>query len=90
MVKITDKYSISADSNCYVLQELSQVESGKNAGLKMFKPIGYYSSIESALNGLKNTELRNFLKTEDVYQITDLCNEIKRLEKLIKERLGGK
>lgn len=48
MIKITDRFYINANSNCYVLQEKTTVqdENSKNYGQEVFKDLGYYTTNE--------------------------------------------
>ena len=56
MVKINERFYINADTNCYKLQEKTTVqdENSKNFGQEVFKDLGYYSTLESCLNGILN------------------------------------
>ena len=57
MVKVTDRFYIIANSNCYTLQEKTKVQDvkSKNYGKEIFKDSGYYTTIESCLKGILKT-----------------------------------
>ena len=86
MIQVTDRFYINANSNCYVLQEKSKVqdENSKNYGQEIFKDIGYYTSLESCLQGILKTTTREFIAREEENSIYNLIKEIKRAEEYLK------
>lgn len=86
MIKITDRFYINANSNCYTLQEkmiVQDVES-KNYGKEVFKELGYYTTIESCLKGFVTALAREFVNKQTENSIADLIEEEKRLQEVIK------
>jgi hypothetical protein len=86
MIKITEKYYINANTNCYILQEKTTVQdkNSKNYGKKVFKDLGYYTTIESILKGILKTELRNYISKSEENSINDLVKQIRNLETYLK------
>ena len=87
MIKINERYYIDADTNCYVLREKKQIqdESSKNYGNYIYKDLGYYVTIEQAINGFIKKALREYISTEDEKSIADLKKEFKKLQDFIKK-----
>lgn len=86
MIKVTDRFYIDANTNCYVLKEKTTVqdENSKNYGQETFKDLGYYTNLESLLNGILKITTREFIAREDENSINDLIKEIKRAEEHLK------
>lgn len=86
MVKVTDRFYIDATTNCYVLKEKTTIqdEESKNYGQEVLKDLGYYTSLESLLNGILKTTTREFIAREDENSINNLIKEIKRAEEYLK------
>jgi hypothetical protein len=87
MIKINERYYIDADTHCYVLREKKQIqdESSKNYGNYIYKDLGYYVTIEQAINGFIKKALREYISTEDEKSIADLKKEFKKLQDFIKK-----
>lgn len=85
MIKITDKYYITADTNCYKLIEKSTIkdEDSKNYGQEVFKDIGYYTTIETCLKGFKKIVTREYCNKDTINSLKDLLGEIKRQDEFI-------
>ena len=79
MVKLTDRFYINANSNCYTLLEKTKVqdEESKNYGQDVYKDLGYYTTIESCLKGMLKTATREFIGNEEENLIKDLLTQIK-------------
>jgi hypothetical protein len=86
MIKVTDKYYITANTNCYTLQEkgIVQDENSKNYGQEVFKDIGYYTSLESCLNGIVKANTREYISKSEVNTLQELIQEIKSIDNYIK------
>lgn len=86
MIKVTDRFYIDANTNCYVLKEkvIVQDKNSKNYGQEIFKDTGYYTSLESCLKGILKTSTREFIAREEENSIKDLIKEIKRAEEYLK------
>ncbi len=85
MVKVTDRFYITANSNCYTLQEKTRVQDAKskNYGKEMFKDLGYYTTIESCLKGILKTATREYISREEENNIYELQKEIKRTNEFL-------
>lgn len=79
MIKITDRFYITANTNCYTLTEKTTVKDteSKNYGQEMFKDVGYYSTLENCLNGILKTVIREFISSEDINSVYELKEQIK-------------
>lgn len=86
MIKVTDRFYIDANTNCYVLKEktIVQDENSKNYKQETFKDSGYYTSLESCIKGILKTTTREFIAREEENSINDLIKEIKRAEEYLK------
>lgn len=86
MIKVTDRFYIDANTNCYVLKEktIVQDENSKNYGQEVLKDLGYYTSLESCLQGILKTTTREFIAREEENSMKDLIKEIKRAEEYLK------
>ena len=86
MIKVTDRFYIDANTNCYVLKEkaIVQDKNSKNYGQEIFKDTGYYTSLESCLKGILKTSTREFIARREENSIQDLIEELKKAEKYLK------
>lgn len=86
MIKVTDRFYIDANTNCYVLKEKTIVkdENSKNYGQEVLKDLGYYTSLESCLQGILKTTTREYIAKQEENSIYDLIKEIKRAEEYLK------
>ena len=86
MIKVTDRFYIDANANCYVLKEKTIVsdKDSKNYGQEIFKDLGYYTNLESCLKGILKTTTREFIAREEENSIYNLIKEIKRAEEYLK------
>lgn len=86
MIKVTDRFYINANSNCYSLQEKTTVQDTKseNYGKEVFKDLGYYTTLESCLKGILKTTTREYVSREEENSIKDLLIHIKSQDELIK------
>lgn len=86
MIKVTDRFYIDANTNCYVLKEktIVQDENSKNYGQEVLKDLGYYTSLESCLQGILKTTTREYIAKQKENSIYDLIKEIKRAEEYLK------
>lgn len=84
MVRVTDRFYIDANPNCYTLKEkaIVQDKNSKNYGQETYKDLGYYVSLESLLKGIVKTVTREYIAKNDT-EINDLIKEIKRQEEFI-------
>lgn len=86
MIKITEKYYINANSNCYTLQEktIIQDKNSKNYEKEVFKDLGYYTTIESCLDAVLKIKTREFISKETENTLKDLKQEIENYKKYLK------
>lgn len=86
MIKVTDRFYIDANMNCYTLREktIIQSEESKNCGQIIFKDIGYYSNLESCLQGILKITTREYISRDEERNIKELMEEIKRAEEYLK------
>ena len=86
MIKVTDKYYITANTNCYTLQEkgIVQDENSKNYGQEVFKDIGYYTSLESCLKGFLTTNVREYIGRDTINTLQELIQQIRQTDNYIK------
>lgn len=86
MIKVTDRFYIDANTNCYVLKEktIVQDENSKNYGQEVLKDLGYYTSLESCLQGILKITTREYIAKQEENSIYDLIKEIKRAEEYLK------
>lgn len=84
MVRITDRFYIDANTNCYTLKEKTTIQDkeSENYGKEVFKDLGYYVSLEYCLKGLLKTTTREYISKNDT-EIRDLIKEVKKQEKFI-------
>ena len=86
MIKINDRFYISANSNEYTLQEKTKVQdkSSKNYGNEIFKDSGHYVTLENCLKGFLKTVTREYISKEELNSIKDLQKYIQEQNEFIK------
>ena len=86
MIKVTDRFYIDANTNCYVLKEKTTIQdkNSKNYGQEVLKDLGYYTSLESLLNGILKITTREYIARDEERNIKELIEEIKRVEEYLK------
>lgn len=79
MIKVTDRFYINANSNCYVLQEKTKVQDPKseNYGKEIYKDLGYYTTLENCLKGILKTVTREYVNRNEENTIKELLMQIK-------------
>lgn len=79
MIKVTDRFYINANSNCYVLQEKTKVQDLKseNYGKEIYKDLGYYTTLENCLKGILKTLTREYTSRNEENTIKELLMQIK-------------
>ena len=80
MIKIDEKYYITADPHCFILQEKRIKQDGQNKGEEYFENLGCYVSIDSALKGLLKKEIRKYLAKENVCSLEKAINDFQKIE----------
>ena len=86
MIKVADRFYINANSNCYILQEKTKVQDVKseNYGNEIYKDLGYYTTLESCLQGILKTVTREFISKNEESSIKELLAQIKLQNDFIK------
>lgn len=86
MIKVTDRFYINANSNCYILQEKTKVQDVKseNYGNEIYKDLGYYTTLESCLQGILKTVTRELISKNEESSIKELLAQIKLQNDFIK------
>ena len=86
MIKVTDRFYINANSNCYIWQEKTKVQDVKseNYGNEIYKDLGYYTTLESCLQGILKTVTREFISKNEESSIKELLAQIKLQNDFIK------
>ncbi|MBR3002872.1 MAG: hypothetical protein IKF38_04870 [Clostridia bacterium] len=86
MIKVTDKYYITANTNCYTLQEKTTIkdEESKNYGQEVFKDLVYYTSLESCLKGFLTTNVREYIGRDTINTLQELIQQIRQTDNYIK------
>ena len=91
MIKVTERFYINADMNCYKLQEKTTVqdETSKNFGKEIFKDVGYFITIEQCIEAILKVQSREYVSRSEENTIKDLKNFIAEQVKEIKSSLDG-
>lgn len=79
MIKVTDRFYVNANSNCYVLQEKAKVQDTKseNYGKEIYKDLGYYTTLENCLKGILKIVTREYASRNEENTIKELLIQIK-------------
>ena len=90
MVNIDNEYIINANESCYTLERKSTVQDAesKNYGKETKIVEGYYTSIESALMGYMKAKTRKYISSENENCLKELLDEVKKMQKYLKEKFG--
>lgn len=90
MIKISDKYYISADNKNYILQEQSTVkdETSKNFGKIVYKDLGYFGKVEEVIRYIIELQIRQYVAKDRINSLEQLLNKIKRIEKDINNQFN--
>lgn len=95
MIKINDEYFIDATPNCYILlrfvgnAETSKEKNEKQKKKNLYDTLGYYPTIEGALNGIIKTETRKFIGKEDINTLKDLLKKVTEVRQVIEKACEG-
>lgn len=86
MVRITDRFYIDANNNCYTLKEKTTIQDkeSENYGKEIYKDLGYYTTLENCLKGILKTVTREFISKAEEKDITELLKEINQQNDFIK------
>lgn len=78
MVKVTERFYIDADSNCYSLKEKTTIqdETSKNFGKETYKDRGYYTTVEGCIEGILKITTREFVGKAEIQELKELKEEI--------------
>lgn len=89
MIELTNDLYIIADDMCFTLSRKRIVQSGKDAGKEMYKPLGYYSTLSSALQGAYKALILEGLRTEGVISLKDAITLVDELHTAFTELLDN-
>lgn len=86
MIKVTDRFYINANSNCYTLQEKTKVQDIKseNYGKEIFKDLGYYTTLENCLKGILKIATREYISRDEENNIYELQKQIKESDEFLR------
>lgn len=86
MIKVSERFYINANTNCYTLTEKTIVKDteSKNYGQEVFKDVGYYSTLENCLNGILKTVTREFISSEEINSVYELKEQIRTTTDFLK------
>lgn len=86
MIRVTDRFYINANSNCYTLQEKTKVQDVKseNYGKEIFKDLGYYTTLENCLKGILKTTTREYISRDEENNIYELQKQIKKADEFLR------
>ena len=80
MLKIDEKYFINTNSKSYVhLLDTGRQNSVNGIEKEVFKVIGYYATLEQALNGYCDQNLKNYISDHDI-NLSAVLEKIKILK----------
>ena len=84
IIKLSEDYGIGSDEFNIVLyqRKVNQKEETKNFGKEYYSVIGYYSSVESLLNGLINKEIQ--INLAEQTSLESLKNSVETYVNLLK------
>lgn len=78
MIKIDEKYYITADAMCYTV---SKIKHNKVKNTDTFVPVSYHRTLEECLYKIINIKEREYIATNSV----DIDNALKRFRELLEE-----
>lgn len=74
---------LTSDENCFQIKKLVGYDKKEKPN---YKTLGYYSTLEQAINGYAN----NHMRMSEATSINQLRNELEALDNHIKNLFGGK
>lgn len=77
MIKVTNKYYISADSNCYITGKLGIIKK-KGEETPTLLQRSYYSTMTGALKGVLSAIMRDKVSEGEVSNLREYLDELKR------------
>jgi hypothetical protein len=82
-IRIDKDYKLTSDERNVILTKISIGQSGKSKGKEVESNVGYYGTIEHALNDY----LRIKINTSQATSINELKAEIREVKQIIKKML---
>lgn len=76
-IKLSDDYQLTSDRLQYIIQEKKVVKEGKTQGKEYWDNIGYYSTLQGALDSYVNMRVR----ISDKNTLTELLAYLKEIKK---------
>lgn len=88
MVRIDENYILNANDSCYTLETINTIQDkeSKNYGKETRVIEGYYTSIESALNGYMKARTKEYISSEKENMLNELIHMIQELECELKDK----
>lgn len=90
MIRLNDNYAIDV-KDVYILCRLKISNGDKSKGQEYATPIGYFTSLEGAINSFRKEIVKENLKDRDMSlseAVTNILESNRRVEHLIKEAFG--
>ena len=87
MIKV-DRFVITADPHCFILQEQKERQDGKNTGEKFMDNLGYYNSVENAVQGAIKILTREKVSETKLVDLKQAVNDIKKIKESVTKALG--
>lgn len=84
-IKIDKEYSLQSDERNIILVKTKRAKKGENTGKKYEENVGYYSTVQMALNDY----LRIKTNLSEATSIQELLTEVKEIRKTIENVLNG-
>lgn len=76
-IKLSDDYQLTSDRYQYIIQEKKVVKKGKTQGTEYWDNIGYYNTLQGALDSYVNMRVR----ISDKNTLTELLAYLKEIKK---------
>lgn len=84
-IKIDKEYSLQSDERNVILVRTKKAKKGENTGKKYEENVGYYSTVQMALNDY----LRVKTNLSEATSIPELLTEVEEVRKTIEKVLKG-
>ena len=79
IIQLNDQYRLNSDALNIVLAEKTIAEKGINAGQEVWKTLGYYPNLQSAVKGCLNHDIM----ARDLRGVNEVIDRIDELEEKI-------
>jgi len=81
-IQITDDYVMTSDPHNFILNEVTVIKSGKDAGQKRLRAVAFFQSVPDLVEGLITLQLRESTQTSMqglAQEHAELCENIREL-----------